>query len=46
VVASDTFGWADEIPRLLADRGPSTARGHDRFPRWTPLTTAAPGEFA
>jgi len=39
VVGSDTFGWADEIPRLL-DR-PLAAAGaakstpsHEAFPRW------------
>jgi dolichol-phosphate mannosyltransferase len=46
VVASDCFGWADEIPRLLDGRAPAAANGHGMFPRWTPLTSAAPGELA
>jgi hypothetical protein len=45
VVASDCFGWADEIPRLLDGRAPSAANGHGIFPRWTSLTPAAPGEL-
>jgi hypothetical protein len=42
VVASDCFGWADEIPRLL-DRQATAAAAQGAFPRWTPLVTATGG---
>jgi len=45
VVASDSFGWADEIPRMLDGRGPAPAL-RDAFPRWTALATARPGGAA
>jgi putative flippase GtrA len=45
VVASDCFGWADEIPRLLDGRSPAEP-AHGTFPRWTPLVTAGPGGAA
>jgi glycosyltransferase involved in cell wall biosynthesis len=51
VLASDNFGWADEIPRLLAEeRGVRQASGAtraasnpiaDSWPRWTPSPAAA-----
>ena len=47
VVASDCFGWADEIPRLLAGR-PATVPAQasaSAWPRWDRLA-AAPGEAA
>jgi len=45
IVASDSFGWADEIPRMLDGRGPAPAL-RDAFPRWTALATARPGGAA
>jgi dolichol-phosphate mannosyltransferase len=53
-LASDSFGWADEIPRLLAEeRGTSTAvldggaaalePATDSWPRWAPAPTPAAG---
>jgi putative flippase GtrA len=50
VVASDTFGWADEIPRLLAEerltvpeqRG-GRAHGVDTWPRWNGQPVGARG---
>jgi dolichol-phosphate mannosyltransferase len=51
VLASDSFGWADEIPRLLAEeRGLHAIPGQtqpvlnpvaDSWPRWTPSPAAA-----
>jgi dolichol-phosphate mannosyltransferase len=46
VVASDCFGWADEIPRLLDDRLPSPAAAHGAWPQWTPLAGVSRGELA
>jgi len=46
VVASDSFGWADEIPRLLEGRGAEAAGVHGAFPRWNPLAEAASGGTA
>jgi dolichol-phosphate mannosyltransferase len=48
VVASDNFGWADEIPRLLQQE-PATAAGAGStgsWPSWARVATAAPGEAA
>ncbi|MEV4517508.1 glycosyltransferase [Dactylosporangium sp. NPDC049525] len=47
-VASDTFGWADEIPKLIrADAvapgpEPTAAREQDTFPNWRAATRLAP----
>ena len=46
VVASDNFGWADEIPRLLDGSRPAAAGASRTWPRWNPLAASAPGEFA
>jgi dolichol-phosphate mannosyltransferase len=34
VLASDCFGWADEIPRLLAGEESSSRRAAEVWPRW------------
>jgi hypothetical protein len=53
VVASDTFGWADEIPRLLAEERltvPEQRGGHahgvDTWPRWNGQPVGARGATA
>jgi putative flippase GtrA len=47
VVASDTFGWADEIPRLIgvgaAPRDTVEPRPVDVFPNWRPSLLAPTG---
>jgi hypothetical protein len=45
VVASDCFGWADEIPGLL-DTSAAAAPVHGAFPRWTPLAATVAGGTA
>jgi dolichol-phosphate mannosyltransferase len=46
VVSSDSFGWADEIPRLLDGCSPAATGVHGTFPRWTPLAEATQGGTA
>jgi dolichol-phosphate mannosyltransferase len=46
-VASDSFGWADEIPKLIrhaavADPEPAAVREQDTFPNWRAATRLAP----
>jgi putative flippase GtrA len=47
IVASDCFGWADEIPRLLDGSTAVPTRDASRaWPQWTPATAAAQWEAA
>jgi dolichol-phosphate mannosyltransferase len=44
VLASDTFGWADEIPRLMRGEGLAARDGREEWPQWhSPLPLPVAG---